>query len=342
MTTTHTIADEKGSINPIENPSGWIDNYLERERDAEPEAPAGQPAAEASAEPASTPTTPQATVEPAADPLAGEWWETGLPANHGFLRGRKGDQVEEAFRNGERMWKRTQEENARLKRELEDARRRPAEPPPQAPPVAPVQQQPQEPTDEEIDQLWLENPSEARRLTVEKAKREALDAVRAERQAEVQAEEQRQAGEASQTVMTYLMTERGYDEAAAKRAVISTFPHLRQLRQEGSAPDAFTNPRVILWMVDQILAPAMTAATAPPTSAQPAAPAEEQPPVPPTPTVPNPPGSKRPASLQARTPTESPLRAEQEEVRRSLAAEFGVDPQRLIDRAKARGGRRGR
>jgi pyruvate/2-oxoglutarate dehydrogenase complex dihydrolipoamide acyltransferase (E2) component len=138
------------------------------------------------------------------------------------------------------------------------------------------------------------------------------------------------------------MTERGYDEAAAKRAVISTFPHLRQLRQEGSAPDAFTNPRVILWMVDQILAPAMTAATAPPTSAQPAAPAEEQPPVPPTPTVPNPPGSKRPASLQARTPTESPLRAEQEEVRRSLAAEFGVDPQRLIDRAKARGGRRGR
>lgn len=330
MTTTPEIADEKGSINPIENLSGWIDKHLEQMRDAEPADTSGQPDAASSAEPASAPPAPQA-VEPTADPLAGDWWETGLPANHGFLKGRKGEEVERAFRNGELTWKQAQTENARLRRELEDTRRRSAEAPAPAP-VAPVQQ-PQN-TEEEINQLWFENPAEAKRLMVEEAKREALGAVKAEREAETFAAEQRTAEEASRSVADYLVAARGYDAAQAARTVIATYPLLQQLRDQGRS-DAFTDPRVVLWMVDQILEPARSAA--PPT----AAPAAEVPPTP-APSMPNPPGTKRPAALNARPATANPLRAEQEEVRRSIAEELGIDPQRLIDRAKARGGNRGR
>lgn len=132
-----------------ENPSAWVEkNFPQPDVNAQPEAVA----------------PPVAPAEPAAAEPA-NWWEDGLAeAKHGFLKNRKGPEVENAFRHAETA-KQTAErernvardEANRLRQELlskevalqmaAEERRRATQPP-----VDPY---------DEIESLWFENPKAA-------------------------------------------------------------------------------------------------------------------------------------------------------------------------------------
>lgn len=315
----------------FDNLDASIDTRIEKLKEARELAP--EPAQPEVAPPAPEPTAPPAVVTatpaepavepPAVEPIPDDWWETGLPAKHGFLRGRKGEEVEKAFRSGEASYKREAQRRAELEREIAEIKRQREAPPPVVPPAqAPAD------TEEEIDRLWLENPSEARRMMREEWSREEQQRYEGRRAADVQQQRFSQSLEASNAAIDHLVSEYGIDKDRATKLITSALPHMSELQVEN--PNVWQHPANYVWVLDQLgFLPAKT---------QPleAAPPEAVP----APVVANPPGSKRPAAARTRAPDPSPLRAEEEEKRRAIAEELGLDPENLINRARARGGRR--
>lgn len=311
MSTTEATPTES-AINPAENLNGWLDD-----RDAKRAAEA------APAEP--TVEAPAAPVEPAPVPLEGDWWEAGLAnAKHGFLKGRKGEEVENAFRNAEARLKAKEQEASRLAREL-DSERRQREAEAAARKVA-AEQRPATPAndpDAEIEALLLENPragiKKLRELATAEAERLAeakVSQVRQETQAEQQKKQIYEAGaraysDAQKTLNLDNDTWSKRSKAILVELTDQNSPYY------GDGHNIF-RPEVYVQVYSDLFG-------------QPAPVVVKPAPEPPTP-----PGAKKPAAANIQTPSASPLTQEQIEARKRWAAIAGVDPKNLIARGEAR------
>jgi hypothetical protein len=305
--------EESPRVSPVENLSGWLeDREAKREKPAEEPAPA-EPTAEVPVE---------APVEP-----AGDWWETGLAdANHGFLKGRKGPEVEKAFRHVETAKQTAERERNELQREIEAikrereaeaaARKVAAENKPSQPPVD---------VDAEIEAKLIENPREGIRLirerTLAEARKLAEEVEQKFRNENEQAEYNRQVKQAG---------EQAYDKT---RELVNNDPkfdkRMRSVYVEvtdknspyyGDGYNAF-RPDVMAKVYEELYE----------VSASPA-----QIVVKPTPEIPTPPGAKKPSAANLAEPSSSPLTRERIDAARTFAAIGGVDPKALVARQERR------
>lgn len=321
------IEVQEERIDPVENLSGWMDAKASKFRDAGPEEQTGESEAPAS------PAEPTVAQEPAPAPEAQavpDWYESGLVTKHGFLKGRPGPEVEKAFYHAETAKQKAEREAAELRQQMEQMRRdREAE---QA--VKRVMQtpEPKADPDAEIDRLWFENPAEARRRiaqeAIESARKvthEELSRIEASR---YEAERTAQAQSAANAAVDWVAKEYGVDPETAAMKLAGTFVHITTHVAETGDDSVWRDPNTYASVFRRLYGD--------PQSARPIE-------VPPSPApLSDPPGSKRPAASPTR-PSEpgSLLTREQEEARKAFARIGGVDPKRLIERAKARGGIRG-
>jgi hypothetical protein len=311
-------------INPIDNLSGWLDA---KERDAGPEEQTGQ-----SAEPAS-PAEPTVAEAPVATQPAVDWREVviGDDVDHGFFKGKKVSEAIESYKHAERAKQEAERQRNETLKELETIRReREAEAAVRR--VTGTQPQP-EPTVSAED-LWFENPKEAARLIREQALAEARQAsaevIQAERAQQQYEQRQRAMFDTAHNAVTEVEKRYGLDRQRAEAVVAGTFSYLGMQESQTNDPSVWLNPENYLAVVRQMIGdPAPR--TAPPTI-----------PTTPVPELSDPPGSKRPAAVQQRSPEHPALTREEEQTRRALAKQFGLDPQRLIDRAANRTGGRTR
>lgn len=310
---TQIVETPRGSVDPTENLDKWLGERSER--DAEPEAPTGQSNAPDSP---AEPTVAEPQAPPATEVSTEPWWETGLAeAGHGFLKNRKGPEVEKAFRHVETAKQAAERRAALLEQQLEQVRRdREAEAA-----VLRVQnaQQPQaeKPTPEaELEALFWTDQAEYTRRVREMAKQDALQEWNAAASARESEHRQQVSVSAGKQAVDQIASEYGVDAATAARMVMSTFTHLAA----SDDLDVWTKADSY---VDQVrwLHPRTT----------PAAPIV----APPVPELPNPPGSKRPATTTPRTPElRSAMSSEEEAMRREIARIADVDPDRYIKRGR--------
>lgn len=305
-------------IDPIENLDRWLDDRIGR--DAEPGAETGQSnAPDSPAEPtvAQAPeegTQPEAQAEP-------DWYDAGLVANHGFLKGRKGPEVEKAFRHAEATKQQAEREAAELRRQLDQMRM--AQEAEAAARRVMSEQRPaaQAPTVDEIESAWFENPAKAKALLMQQAEERARNAMREEltmAQEAAQAQQrQMSARSAAAQAVQWVADTYGVDESIAQARVMGTFTHLAAHVDQSGDDSVWQNPNAYAYYVRQLVGD----------------PAPAQVPTVPVPDFPDPPGSKRPSSAPARkAATGSPLRAEFEDAARSIAAAIGNDPDKVAAR----------
>lgn len=316
--------DAQGSVNPADNLDAWLRER--KERDAEPEAETAKsteptsPAEPTVAQPEPDPATTEDYTEP--------WWEQGLAeAKHGFLKGRKGPEVEKAFRHVETAKQRAEREAAELRQQVEQMRiERAAEAAVQRVQGKP-QQEPQPDLYAQLEQQFWEKPGatfqQLQQIAVQEAKQQVWQDIQTAQ--EVAAQQQR--AEATVTAGQYaaaeVMRHYGVSQEAAENMVLTAAANLA----ESDDFNVWFDPRNYLSVIGQLYGDPRPQGIA-------------QPPVAPVTEIPDPPGSKRPASVQRRASEPSQFRTETEELRRSLAQSFGVDPDFAIERARARGGRR--
>jgi hypothetical protein len=305
-------------ISPADNLDGWIE-AREKKKDAEAGQSAGkQDTLSAPAEPTvSKPEAPAQTT-------SGDWWESGLTdAKHGFLKGKKGDEVEKAFRHSETAKQAAERRANDLEKRLADfERERIAD---MAAARVVEQQRVVAPTvdpAEGIDQLWFENPKLAYAKIVEQARAEAaVEAAKArdEVQSGLQREKYLAAGNAAYEAARVALN---LDEATwSKRAkavyVDVTDPDSDYYKNYGplNVENLVTSYRELYGEPAPQAAPIVLA---------------------PAPSQPDPPGSKRPAPPVRSEPSQSLLTAERKRALRQIADIAGLDPNSMIARAEQR------
>lgn len=270
------------------------------------------------------------------------WWDNGLVTEHNFLKGRKGDEVEKIVRSADTKIRTQGEENARLRRELDEARmERVAERvverrDPRA--VAPAEPQ-GDPREEEYAVVQFTDSKRAAQILREWAQEDTRN-ILAQRDAEVsdksRAETIRNAG---RSAIKKMAAEDNVSEQIAEDRMLGATVHLQlyadKVLQDNGGVD---NPQAVqawqaVWAnednyreVYRRLYPASQIASAP-ISAPIVAPLSA------------PPGVKSVAATQtsvARTP--SPLTRESELALSSIAeAAKLTDPKKFIGRVAARG-----
>lgn len=157
-----------------------------------------------------------APTQDAPPPLDEDWYDKGLPAEHGFLRNLKGPDVEKSFRNGETKIRTQGELIAQLRRENEQLRldraaeaavaRREMKPEASATPQ-------EDPREAKIRELWFVDPDEARRLQREimsemideRAKKQARALLDEERGAQTTAQRQQKIAETGNAVLSSII-----------------------------------------------------------------------------------------------------------------------------------------
>lgn len=314
-------------ISPIDNLSGWLDA---KTRDAEPEEQTGQ-----SAEPAS-PAEPTVAEAPVETQPAVNWREVviGEDVDHGFFKQKKVPEVIESYKHAQLAMQEAQRERNEALKELEALRReREAEAavrrvtgvqPQVAAPAA-------DPYEERIQALWFENPSEAQRLiqerATENARRTAEEVFTSAEANRWAAEHQRSAQAAANTAIERVSQLYNITQQEAEFAVTGALPFLIN-RAASEGDGVWLAPENYIETVRLVRGnPAIAAPTIPMT---------------PVPELSDPPGSKRAAAAQTRGSQPSPLTREEEQTRRALAGQFGLDPKDLIARGVNRaGGNRG-
>jgi hypothetical protein len=284
-----------------------------------PEADAAPPAATAPADPvtpapADTPST-EATLEE-------DWFDKGLPANHGFLKGKTGPEIEKAFRSAEGKIREYAERHKQTTAELEQLRRereadaalarrekqQTAAPAPQA-------TDDEDPRMKQVRELWYVDETRAsalmREIMLDDAKKIAADTLttyQSEREFEQHTEA---AKSASNAAVDELATTYGLPRAVVAASIKETWPMFAAAVKNGSSMG--------IWGVKQNYIDAFTHQFGPP----PVAPGG----VPPAAAAaPDPPGSKHPAAApQSRTLPRvvDPAMAAD---RRQTAKELGLSP----------------
>jgi hypothetical protein len=315
-----TDSRETGSINPIENLSGWLEAQT---RDAEPTTSTGQGVTEASpAEP--TVAVPVTPAQPASV------LEAVLPEDfeHGFFRNKPVSALYTSYTHAERAKqeaeKKANELERRLaaieqERQIEATTRR----------VLAEQTAPPAVADDpfaEIEREWFENPRGAatklREQTLAEAKQAAAEEAARVRDETRRESEQHQIVAAGRNAYDAARTALNLDEATwqkrAKAVLVELTDEASPYYGDGHnlfRPDAYV--AVYRDMFGDPAPPSM-----PPLAAVPA--------------VADPPGSKRPAAAVTSSQPTSALAEEQVEAWTALARAAGTDPKVFIAKMSRR------
>lgn len=289
-----TEPQESVRIDPTENLAGWLDK-----RDAEPAE--NTVAVESEPVPAS-PAQPTVAEQP--PPPQPDWYEAGLAdVSHGFLKGRKGPEVEKAFRHVE-----TAKQQA--ERERNELRQRLAQYEAQRAPEAPKGIEPN---------LWFENPDEAQRRIDERIAKvtdEKLNAYIQKTQAEQQtARALDNGGKAYDSAREALNLDAPTFNLRAPAVMLHLTDPNSPFYGDGNGlfdKDRYVEVYRALW--PEPVAPVVVASV-------------------PEPALP--PGSKKAAPMVS-TATTSSLSREEREARKVIAEYTGLDAEKLYKRAENR------
>jgi len=305
VSTIETTTEGSARVNPADNIDKWIES-----RDAKPE-PAEKPEPVVAEPEEETPAAPP----PAVEPTEGNWWETGLTdVSHGFLKGRKGPEVEKAFRHVETAKQKAEREREDLRREIDQLRRQQQEPPKvqAAPPT-------QQPTEDEIERNWFDNPAIARQKIEERARAIADESIAKYEATQEQKKRQQTIISTGSKAYEDARTKLNIDEETWELRSPGVMLHLTNERSpfygDGHnlmRADAYVDAYKALYGDP----------TPPPVVVKPA------------PEPPNPPGAKKAAAVTDHTPAASPLSAEEREARRVVAEAAGLDVERFIKRGE--------
>lgn len=319
MSTSEATSSDRP--NPADNVTAWLEK-----REAEPASTTGQSETQAS------PAEPTVAVEaPAVQPTTpeGDWWETGLSdVNHGFLKGRKGPEVEKAFRHAETAKQQAERERNEARQQLDRFQReREAEVAARKVLAESQPRQPEIDPDAEIEAQLLENPRAGIKAIRERARNEA------EQYVEKKLAELQQVNAANEQKNQVLKA--GADAYDKAREALGVSPEVYNKRVRAVLVD-LTDPSsphygdgnnifrpekyVEVWKEYYPDAPIPAAAPAAPVIA--------------IPELPTPPGAKRPSNAVTSEATASPLDKETREAYRLLASYGGLDADRLIKRGE--------
>lgn len=293
------------------------------------------PAAEperAAAEPEPSPATAEA---PPVQAEGGDWWETGLAeAKHGFLKGKKGEEVETAFRYTEQAKKDAEIRAKAAERQLRELEaERAAEKiaaAKAAPTTPPAPTSDEDPRMAEVRDIFYSDTPKALKLLREIAADDAareFDKRESAREAKRQAEERgRSFISAADEAVKKISVDSGLPETAVRSLVHGSLHHLQEYIDRD--PSVLASPDSYLWAYRQQHGePAQLRTSLTPQAEVPPPPKE----------APDPPGAKGAAPPTKRAATQSNVDVSVASERRLAAEQLGLSKEateRFVNRAR--------